>query len=129
MEHRRAQRYRVSLPITFSWKSENTFHEGSGTTRDLSTRGAFVFTTNIVPNGSELRMNVPVPPIREGSRGSEMQGTGHVVRVQNEGFAAEAMIGFSGQSKSEAEIDHEKAGATGSSQKCVGAQRGAVQLV
>ncbi len=97
MEHRRVQRFRVSLPITFYWGSNNVFSKGNGTSRDISTHGIFVVTTETVVEGSDLWLRFSVPPIRKGARVSEMQGFGRVVRVQSDGFAAEAPIGFSNQ--------------------------------
>ncbi len=98
MDHRSVQRYRVSIPTSFFWGTGSSFVEGRGVSRDLSVRGAFILTTDVVPVGSEIWLRLLIPGIREGSKGSEMQGTGHVVRSQADGFAVEAAIGFSNQS-------------------------------
>lgn len=95
MEHRSVQRFPVSLPITFYWGSNNVFSKGNGTSRDISTHGVFILTPETVVEGSDIWLRFSVPPIRKGAMVSEMQGFGHIVRVQSDGFAAEAAIGFS----------------------------------
>lgn len=94
MEHRSVQRYRVSIPTTFCWGAGSSFFEGNGVSRDISTHGAFILTNETVPVGSEVSLKLAVPGIQEGSKGSEMQGNGRVVRVEDDGFAVEAAIGF-----------------------------------
>lgn len=95
MENRSVQRYRVSLPISFFWGKGNNFLEGSGCSRDISIHGAFVESSDAVPFGSDIYLKILIPTIGRGSKGSTMQGTGRVVRVDAEGFAVEAAIEFS----------------------------------
>lgn len=95
MEHRSVQRYRVSIPTSFCWGAGSSFFEGNGVSRDISTHGAFILTTETVPVGCEIWLKLAVPGIQEGSKGSEMQGNGRVVRTEEEGFAVDAPIGFS----------------------------------
>jgi hypothetical protein len=95
VEHRSVQRYRVSIPTSFCWGARSSFCEGNGVSRDVSTHGAFIFTTETVPVGSEIWLKLAVPGIQEGSKGTEMHGNGRVVRAEDEGFAVDAAIGFS----------------------------------
>ncbi len=97
MEQRSVRRYRIQLPVTYFWGSKNNFLEGHGTTRDISVHGAFIVATDEIPRGSDLWMRLTIPAMREGLAGSEMQGTGKVVRSDRDGFAVEASIGFSAE--------------------------------
>jgi hypothetical protein len=63
-------------------------------TRDISVCSVYVTTHELVPEGSDLWLQVAVPPIRPGARGSQLEGTGKVVRSDERGFAAVASIGF-----------------------------------
>ncbi len=91
------QRFRVSLPITFYWGTNNVFSKGNGTSRDISTRGVFILTSETVVAGSDLWLKFSVPQVRKGARVSEMKGFGRIVRVQNDGFAVNAAVGFTNQ--------------------------------
>ena len=95
MEHRSVQRYRISIPTTFCFGVGSSRFEGNGVSRDVSTHGAFILTTETVPVGSDISLKLVVPGMREGLKGSEMKGNGRVVRAENEGFAVAAAIGFS----------------------------------
>ncbi len=95
MEHRSVQRYRISIPTIFCWGAGSNLVEGKGVSRDVSTHGAFIVTTEKVPVGSEIWLRLAVPGIQEGSQGSEMRGNGRVVRAEDDGFAVDAPIGFS----------------------------------
>ncbi len=94
MEHRSVQRFRISVPITFYWGNNNLFKKGDGTSRDISTQGVFIVSEERVLKGSDVWLRFTVPPIRKGGKASEMQGFGRIVRVQKDGFAAQATIKF-----------------------------------
>jgi hypothetical protein len=54
----------------------------------------YVKTDEPIPAGTDVWLQVNVPPIREGARGSKLEGTGRIVRSDPDGFAAVASIGF-----------------------------------
>lgn len=114
MDHRSVRRYHVALPVTYFWGSGTNFFEGSGTTRDLSIRGVYILTTEVVPLGCDLFLKMSVPGIRKGSKGSEMQGSGRVVRPEVDGFAAEVALGFSTEFRSDRKDTRKKSDASGS---------------
>lgn len=120
MEHRSVHRYRISLPISFFWGTGSNPLAGSGISRDLSIHGAFVLSPDTVLFGSDIRLKVLIPAIREGSKGAEMQGTGRVVRVEPEGFAVEAAIGFSNQPHRKKELINRSIAGTRNEADCLG---------
>lgn len=94
MELRERRRYRLALPVTYLWGSSERLLQGTGTTRDISVSSMYVKTDETVPTGTDVWLQVTVPPIREGARGSKLEGTGRIVRTDSYGFAAVASIGF-----------------------------------
>jgi len=65
---------------------------GKGYTRDISTRGVFVFMNEAPPAGTTVRLEFQFPPLEESSGGLHLKSVGEVVRVetngQGTGFAA-----------------------------------------
>ena len=56
MQPRKRNRYGLRVPAIFFWKgARQTPHEGIGLTRDLSARGAFVFTTGPPPLKAKVK--------------------------------------------------------------------------
>ena len=94
MELRERHRYRLALPVTYLWGSSERLLQGTGTTRDISVSSVYVKTDEPIPAGTDVWLQVSVPPIREGARGSKLEGTGRIVRSDSNGFAAVASIGF-----------------------------------
>lgn len=118
MEHRSVQRYRVSIPTSFYWGAGSSFFEGTGISRDVSTHGAFILTTDTVPVGSEIWLRLAIPGVREGSKGAEMQGNGRVVRAEDKGFAVDAAIGFSTKDSPRKREAHKKVRSGEGSKSC-----------
>jgi hypothetical protein len=94
VELRERRRYRLALPVTYLWGGSERLLQGTGTTRDISVCSVYVTTEDLVPEGSDVWLQVTVPPIREGARGSKLEGTGRIVRSDTSGFAAVAAVGF-----------------------------------
>jgi hypothetical protein len=94
VELRERRRYRLALPVTYLWGSSESLLEGTGDTRDISVSSVYVTTDDPVPAGIDLWFQVTLPPIREGARGSILEGTGRIVRSDPDGFAAVVSIGF-----------------------------------
>lgn len=68
----------------FSWKdAPETQHEGVGITRDISMRGAFVFTTCPPPLESNIKLKVFFPPGSSTATPLRIHGQGRVVRVES----------------------------------------------
>ena len=92
---RQHRRYRLSAPVSFSWESrEGAVGAGEGHTRDISIAGVFVLTPDLIPEGSLVRMDVNLPPVTAKSQPVYLRSQGRVTRVEDNGFAAIAPIGF-----------------------------------
>jgi hypothetical protein len=95
LELRQNRRYRLTAPISFSWESpQGALGMDQGSTRDISIAGVFILTKSLLPVGSLLRMDVTLPPLHPKSQRVHIRTQGHVVRSQENGFAAIANIGF-----------------------------------
>lgn len=81
-QRRKCNRYRLELPVIFSWKDEQAERqEQVGLTRDLSARGAFVFATPAPPLDAHVKFKGFLLP---GGKALPAQicGEGNVVRVE-----------------------------------------------
>ena len=59
MERRRHERYDLTAPVKFDWKSSNRTHcRGEGVTRNCSARGLFVMTEESPPVGTTVDFEV-----------------------------------------------------------------------
>ena len=95
VELRQHRRYQLSAPVSFSWESrEGAVGTGEGHTRDISIAGVFVLTPGLIPEGSLVRIDVNLPPVTAKSQPVHLRSQGRVTRVEDNGFAAIAPIGF-----------------------------------
>jgi len=86
-------RYRLSIAVIFRWKDENGLRcLCKGFTRDISTHGVFVFSAEVPPVGTMVRLEFSFPPLGDSAGGLRLRSVGEVVRVetngQGTGFAA-----------------------------------------
>lgn len=93
MDRRQHTRFDLNAPVTYTWKDrKGSLRTGSGTTRDVSECGLFVFTDSLPPAGKIIRFEVTFP-FRDDSH-IRMRAAGGVMRVENDsnakarGFAA-----------------------------------------
>jgi hypothetical protein len=90
VDKRQHNRYRLMASVSFSWESAGQrVSQGYGQTRDCSTSGAFIVTTNKVPVGSVLQVNLSLPQLLAAGSGARLRMSGCVVRIEPEGFAAQ----------------------------------------
>jgi hypothetical protein len=78
----------LDLGVTFQWTNEGQDYFGTGSTRDISAAGMFVFSENCPPYNAQLTCEVTAP--RSRSAGSlQIKASGRVVRVESTpgGFA------------------------------------------
>lgn len=79
---RKYNRYRLEVPVIFSWKgTHETEERGEGLTHDLSVRGAFIFATRPPPVDANVELKVYLPE-RSAARPPRIYGQGRVVRVE-----------------------------------------------
>jgi len=126
MEHRQSKRYRLKTSVKFSWENaQSSTIQGEGYTRDISPSGVFVLTSDRVPLGTTLKMEITLPSLRKKPSGALLRTRGHVVRSEELGFAAIAEMGFRMQFpgvRSSGESSG-KLGDAGGKQKASGIQR------
>lgn len=102
---RKAKRYRLSVPVYFSWHH----HDGrllqlGGITRDISMRGVFFLTGAQINVGTNLELEVVIPTLNGHGRGMTLRGEGKALRVESigaveTGIAAE--VAFEGEGEPE----------------------------
>ena len=81
--HRKHNRYRLEVPVIFSWLDERQArHKGVGLTRDLSTHGAFVLTATPPPLKANIELKVFCPRIGKAAPPMRLRGEGKVLRVE-----------------------------------------------
>jgi hypothetical protein len=96
VEHRQNKRYQLTAPVNFSWEDVNgPGGKAEGHTRDISVSGIYVSTTDVPPEGSELRMEVLLPPAQGNGNRVRLRAEGSVVRSDSRGFAAIAEMNLS----------------------------------
>ena len=94
MELRRATRYPVSAPVSYSWESsDGTLREAQGITHDICDRGVFILARDVPPLGKCVELDVHLPAVAETGRAVVLHGEGTVVRTiprgaKQSGFAA-----------------------------------------
>src|SRR5437899_12080847 len=82
MELRKTSRYPLDLGVTFQWTNDGQDYFGTGSTRDISAEGMFVFSENCPPCNAQLTCEVTAP--RSRSAGSlQIKASGRVVRVDD----------------------------------------------
>ena len=75
-------RFRLQLPVVFSWLDENGKQQiGEGCSRDLSSGGVRVNSENVPPVGASVEMNVCLPQPGWQIAPAELHARGRVVRV------------------------------------------------
>jgi hypothetical protein len=95
LEQRHSKRYRLKASVTFSWEhSDGSTMRGEGYTRDISPTGVYVLTSDRLPSGAVLKLEVALPSLRGQRTGAYLRTHGQVVRSEEVGFAAAAEMGF-----------------------------------
>jgi hypothetical protein len=85
-ERRTALRYPLRLPVVFSWTDEMGHVQGcDGYSRDLGSRGIYVYAELVPPLGVSVEMNVFLPRPEHSARPSEIHAIGRVVRSERHG--------------------------------------------
>jgi len=95
MEMRQSKRYRLRASVTFSWEhADGSRMRGEGYTRDICSAGVFVLTSDRLPAGTTVKLEVILPSLNENRSGASLRTQGRVVRLEEIGFAATAKTGF-----------------------------------
>jgi hypothetical protein len=84
MEMRRELRYRLDVPVLFSWQGARHKHlHGEGATRDLSALGAFIVTSTCPPPETPVQVEVVLPSLTGRNSGIRIKGEARVIRVEH----------------------------------------------
>jgi hypothetical protein len=83
IERRRAIRYPLQLPASFSWADEEGIvRQGEGHTRNISEKGAFVEAAALPPIGSSVELHFSLPALSDWSRKMGVLHKGETVRLE-----------------------------------------------
>ena len=83
IERRRAIRYPLQVPASFSWvDEERILRNGEGQTRNIGEKGAFVDAAVCPPIGSTVEVHFSLPALSDSGRGMHVQHTGEVLRLE-----------------------------------------------
>ena len=82
---RTAMRYPVKAEVFFWWKDGNDIRRGSGTSRDVSEKGAFVNTPAFPPAGAQVELRFFFPQLSETTPAGRLEVEGTVLRVEEAG--------------------------------------------
>jgi len=113
VELRTVTRCRLKCRVAFSWREAGKRRRHSeGVTRDISSRGFFMFASKSPPAGTALRYDILLPALERMVPRIRIQGEGRVVRVELAAGPA-GMVSFAAASKSFFLLELEKASSNG----------------
>lgn len=98
VESRKAKRFQLSAFVLFSWRrSDGTYQEAEGVTRDISMRGIFVLAANVPEMGANIELYAYLPALSEQGKVTKLHADGRILRVEQQGatgkgFAAEGFF-------------------------------------
>lgn len=85
MERREQTRYRMAAEVTFTWlDSDGTNAKSSGRTRDISSKGMFIYSNVQPPEKADVQLELAFRPTKE-TQEFAMHVDGRVVRVEPSG--------------------------------------------
>ena len=82
MERREHTRYGVRAPVDFEWVDGGVTRRGHGLTRDISTKGMFVYSDIEPPAKADLRVEVSFRNVTSLTTNLQMRAKGLVIRVE-----------------------------------------------
>lgn len=86
MQQRESVRFQLRLPVIFRWTDEQVGRQqNGGFTRDISTRGLFVYSSTPPPAGVTVDFEVMLPPLEKSGHGVRLQSEGMVLRIERRG--------------------------------------------
>jgi len=83
-EKRTTRRFALELPITVKFHEDGTT-EVSGRTRDVSSRGVFIYSDSEISTGAAIEFIMTLPPEITAADSIRVRCTGKVVRVDKAG--------------------------------------------
>ena len=114
LESRRDTRYALRVGVTFSWKDTNgSMSRGQGLTRDISLRGAYIYSTTCPELETAMRLSIHFPNQPTTVRALRTLSIARVVRrddksiVNESGFAVVSRLALVKSSGLKAAADSE----------------------
>jgi hypothetical protein len=84
LERREHTRYGVRALVDFEWEDEGVLRRGQGLTRDISTKGMFIYSITKPPVKADLRVDVSFQDAALTATNLQMRAKGLVIRVEPE---------------------------------------------
>jgi hypothetical protein len=82
VERRRAARYRVDAPASFSWADkQGGFQVGEGRTRDIGINGVYIVSSVCPPERVTIELCILLPALATAVRRFEVRAKGEVLRM------------------------------------------------
>ena len=82
MERREHPRYGVRALVNFEWMYEGILRRGQGLTRDISSKGIFIYTNSGPPTKADLEVEVLLPPVAGAAAKFRICAKALVIRVE-----------------------------------------------
>ena len=80
--NRERTRYGVRVPVDFEWLEKGVVRRGRGLTRDISTKGMFIYSDSEPPAMADLRVRVSFRSFAEAERDLQVSAKASVIRVE-----------------------------------------------
>jgi hypothetical protein len=82
LEQREQFRYGVRALVDFEWMDEGVLRRGQGLTRDISSKGMFIYSDSEPPTKADLQVKVSIGSVAEGFTNVQLRANALVVRLE-----------------------------------------------
>ena len=82
MEQREHTRYGVRAHVDFEWMEEGVLQTGRGLTRDISSKGMFIYSDSRPPTKADLQVKVSFSSFAQTLTKVQMRANSLVIRVE-----------------------------------------------
>ena len=90
VERREHRRYSVQALVNFEWRDNGSIlHQACGITRDISSKGIYIFTDLRPPENADLNIDVSFSSVAEADVKLRMRAKAVVIRVETASIAGE----------------------------------------
>ena len=93
LERREQTRYALRALVEFEWMENGVRHRGRGITRDISSKGMFIYSDSQPPSKADLQVEVSFRAITEAPPNLRLSAKALVLRVDPAG-SQDALNGF-----------------------------------
>jgi hypothetical protein len=82
LERREQTRYGVRARVDFEWVEEGVLQRGQGLTRDISSKGMFIYSDSEPPPRADLRVRVSFSSVAEALTSVQLRALALVLRLE-----------------------------------------------